>query len=107
MSDPVTQELFRARLLDAAHPVPAGLIDGAGRPAGRRYAVYRNNVAVSLRTALETGFPAVKSLLGDEAFAYAAGRFLRQAPPRSPLLMRYGDGFPEFLGVLFSQNLAI
>lgn len=93
----VSQGVFRRGVLDAAQPVPAGLRDGAGRAAGRRFAVYRNNVAVSLRAALETGFPAVASLLGAESFARVAGAFLRQSPPDSPRMMLYGAGFPGFL----------
>ncbi|MFZ5962890.1 putative DNA-binding domain-containing protein [Thalassococcus sp. BH17M4-6] len=91
------QTAFHAALLDADLPVPEGLSDGAGRPAGRRYAVYRNNVAVSLRDALETGFPVISKLLGQENFHKIAGLYLRSDPPRSPLMMHYGAGFPAFL----------
>lgn len=93
----VDQTSFRHALLDVAQPVPAGLVDGAGRPAGRRYSVYRNNVAVSLQEALATGFPAVAGLIGDENFARVAGVYLRQEQPGSPLMMQYGAGFPAFL----------
>lgn len=93
----VTQDQFAAALLDARRPVPEGLTDGAGQPAGRRFAVYRNNVAVSLTEALHEGFPVIARLLGKANMDGLAGLFLRAHPPASPLLMLYGDGFPEFL----------
>ena len=93
----MSQSTFRHALTDTGQPVPERLVDGAGRPAGRRFSVYRNNVAVSLSEALETGFPAVAALLGDANFARVAARFLRQPPPGSPLLMTWGGQFPAFL----------
>ncbi len=93
----MTQTTFRDALLSATLPVPAGLTDGQGRPAGRRFSVYRNNVAVSLTAALETGFPVVQKLVGAEFFAALAGVFLRAHPPRSPMLMLYGTEMPDFL----------
>jgi hypothetical protein len=91
------QSEFQTAILDAARPAPTGLHDGQGRSATRRFAVYRNNVAVSLTEALETAFPATKRLLGDDNFRALAGRFLRQSPPDSPLMMHYGAGFADFL----------
>ncbi|SFQ97209.1 DNA-binding domain-containing protein [Poseidonocella sedimentorum] len=88
---------FRAALLDARAPVPAGLQDGRGRPTEKRFAVYRNNVAVGLRAALETGFPVVRKLLGEAPFRDLAGQFLRASPPADPRMMHYGTGFPAYL----------
>ncbi len=92
-----TEHAFRHALLQADVAVPDGLHDGQGRAAGRRYAVYRNNVVVSLREALETGFSAVASLIGAERFAIVARAYIAQNPPSSARMMLYGGGFAGFL----------
>lgn len=96
----VTQDMFRASLLDAAQPIPEGLIDKDNRPAGSRFNVYRNNVAVSLTEALREGFPIITKLLGQQNMDGLAGLYLRAHPPSSPLMMFYGDAFPDFIAEL-------
>ena len=93
----MSQSAFVAALLDPALPVPLGLVDPAGLPAGKRFDVYRNNVAGGLTSALETGFPAVRKLVGEPFFAAMAGVFLRAHPPKDRVLMIYGNEFPAFL----------
>ena len=91
------QRDFTTALLDPDRPTPAGMVDPEGRPAGKRFDVYRNNVAASLTDALETGFPALVKLLGRDYFRSLAGLFLRAHPPRSRILSQYGAEMPAFL----------
>lgn len=93
----MTQAAFAAALLDPEAAVPMGVVDPEGRPAPKRFSVYRNNVAGSLTRALEAAFPTVRKLVGDEFFAAMAGVYLRAHPPRSRMLMLYGKEMPEFL----------
>ncbi|MCV6596891.1 MAG: DNA-binding domain-containing protein [Mangrovicoccus sp.] len=91
------QAAFITAALDASQPNPKGLVAPDGSPAGKRFDVYRNNIAVSLTEALETGFPVVCKLVGEAFFKAMAGVFLRAHPPSSPVLARYGDALPGFL----------
>jgi hypothetical protein len=91
------QQDFAAALLDAELPVPHGVTAHNGTPHARRFAVYRNNVVTGLIRAIKTRFPATERTVGDEFFAAMAHVFVTAQPPRSPLLMVYGDDFPEFI----------
>ena len=86
----MTEAEFATALLDPSHPVPAH--------QHRRFAVYRNNVAVGLTEALRAGFPVVETLVGERFFAAMAGVFLRQHPPQGRIMMLYGDALPGFIG---------
>ena len=93
----MTQSAFVASLLDQAAPLPAGVVDPQGRPAPKRFSVYRNNVAAGLTRAMEASFPTVRKLVGPQFFAAMAVEFALQHPPKSQLLMQYGDEFAGFL----------
>lgn len=93
----VGQSDFTAALLDPERPAPKGLSDPEGRPAAKRFDVYRNNVAVSLSEALATAFPVIAKLVGEANFKMLAGIFLRQHPPTNAVLMFYGEEMPAFL----------
>jgi hypothetical protein len=92
-----SQSEFHTALRDAAFPIPAGLLDKAKAPAGKRFNVYRNNVTVSLMEALSDGFPATARLVGEDNFTQIARQFVATHAPRSPLMFLYGDAFPAFL----------
>jgi hypothetical protein len=91
------QSAFAAALLDPGAAVPDGVVDPYGAPAPKRFSVYRNNVASSLVRALEAAFPTVRKLVGEEFFAAMAGAFCLAHPPRSRMLMLYGDELPGWL----------
>ncbi|MCB4455096.1 HvfC/BufC N-terminal domain-containing protein [Leisingera sp. McT4-56] len=93
----VTQAEFTRAMLDAGQQVPEGLVDHQAQPAGRRFSVYRNNVAVSLTEAMHSAFPVIAKLLGKQNMDGLAGIYLRRHPPSSPLMMFYGAHFPAFL----------
>lgn len=93
----VRQAAFKTAMLDPAAAVPDGIVNPDGAPASKRFDVYRNNVAVSLSDALEAAFPVVRKLIGDEFFRAMAGVYLRKHPPKTPLMMFYGDAMSQFL----------
>ena len=88
---------FQSAFADALF-APAGahgpLAALTGQPA---FAVYRNTVMKACIDALEANFPAVARLVGSEWFRAAAACYVVAHPPRDARMLRYGDGFPEFL----------
>lgn len=93
----VDQTAFTQALFNPEAVIPDGLIDPEGRPAGKRFNVYRNNVIVSLLDAMETAFPVIQKLIGAKNFRNLSGVYVHQHPPKSPILMFYGADFPAFL----------
>jgi hypothetical protein len=91
------QDEFADALLSTAMPVPSCLKGASVKKADRRFAVYRNNVAVSLIGALSARFPVVQRLVGDEFFTALARSYVLREPPFSPLLIHYGETFPAFI----------
>lgn len=92
---PDGQSAFRSALRDGT--LPPGVTAAHPAETARRFAVYRNNVAVSLGQALGRRFPVIQRLVGDEFFAALARAYLAADPPRSPVLMEWGAGFAGFL----------
>jgi Putative DNA-binding domain len=91
------QKLFADALLDTVQPFPSGIVAPYAKVPARRFAVHRNNVVSGLITALKSRFPATEKIVGEEFFAAMARVFVRERPPRSPLLASYGDEFAAFI----------
>ena len=81
----------------ASGTLPPGLTAQAPDEAARRFAVYRNNVAVSLARALSARFPVIERLVGAEFFAAMGQVYMVQHRPKSPVLHEWGESFPDFL----------
>ena len=92
-----TQREFVAALMDPDISIPTELRHPIGAVPQRRFAVYRNNVIVSLVSALAARFPVVRRLIGDELFGAMARVYVTKHPPRSPVLLLYGETFPDFV----------
>ncbi len=88
----VARGIFSA---DAAEAL--GHIAGDASAAAERFAVHRNNAAVTLIGALRLTYPVVDKLVGAEFFAGAAHAFIARHPPRTACLNDYGAQFAEFL----------
>ena len=91
------QREFGAALLDPDLPLPEGIVGPHGKKAQKRFAVYRNNVTVSLINALADIFPAVQRLVGEAFFRDMARIYITREPPQSAVMFEYGGGFAAFL----------
>src|SRR6266436_557889 len=88
---------FAQALLDADRPIPYGITAHNAVVSARRFAVYRNNVVAGLVKALKSRFVVVDKIVGEEFFAAMARVFVKEQPPRSPVLAIYGDEFATFI----------
>lgn len=94
MADLATfQDRFSAALLGEDLLDDHGPVDGV--EAGLR--VYRNTIAAGQIDALAANYPTVQRLVGDDWFSSAARAYAEHYPPALPMLVLYGEAFPEFL----------
>lgn len=93
-----TLDGFAAALLSpAADKAPSGVTNPFGGETVKRFGVYRNNVAVGLKAALANIFPVTRDLVGERFFSALAQEYISHEPPQSPVLTKYGHGFPNFI----------
>jgi hypothetical protein len=77
--------------------IPATVRSASGPASASRFGVYRNNVVAGLIKAVAARYPVVRKLLWDDSFNRIARLYVTAEPPRSPVLLDYGAGFPQFL----------
>ncbi len=92
-----SQTSFAQALLNPALDCPGGLKTWNGSDPEARFAVYRNNVMVSLVDALADTFAVVQALVGEEFFRAMARVFVQAHPPQSRVLAHYGASFADFV----------
>lgn len=76
---------------------PDGLRTCNGSDPALRFAVYRNNVLVSLVDALADSFPVTQQLVGGDFFRAMARVFVQTHPPDQRVLTWIGRDFPAFI----------
>jgi hypothetical protein len=101
-----TVRAFAAALGEPSAPPPATTHGRLGAPDARRFAVYRNNVAVGLIGALEARYPVSRRIAGDDLFRAMARAFVHRHRPRSPVMIAYGEEFPEFVAAYLAAAKA-
>jgi len=84
-------------ILQPDAPVPAQVYGCSEAQRAKRFNVYRNNVHVSLTSAIAARFPVVQRIVGEAFFRAMALAFVRLHPPASPVLAEYGASFADFL----------
>jgi Putative DNA-binding domain len=92
-----TIRAFAAALGDPSATPPSTTRGRTGTPDARRFAVYRNNVAVGLIGAIEARYPVSRRLAGEDLFRAMARAYVHARKPCSPVMIAYGDDFPGFL----------
>jgi hypothetical protein len=103
MSFETTIRAFAAALTAPSAPPPAMAHGRLGAPDARRFAVYRNNVTVGLIGSLEARYPVSRRIVGDDFFRAMARLYVSAHRPRSPLMVAYGDDFPDFIDARISE----
>lgn len=88
---------FSQALLDAQRACPSNLCTRNGSDPTQRFAVYRNNIIVSIVDALSETFPVVQALVGVDFFRAMAREFVQKQRCRSRVMTFCGAGLADFV----------
>jgi len=90
------QNDFIANVLHGDHTIESH-IETHGLSASQRMQIYQHIVENTLTEALQTSYPALRLLVGDDFFDVAADRYMHQYPSTSGNLQDYGGQFCDLL----------
>lgn len=91
-----TLSRFAQAIRNVEAPIPAFVSSWNTEQPARRFGVYRDNVLQGLIDALAARYPVTERLVGAQFFGGMARAFLEVHPPRSPVLLEWGEDLAEF-----------
>jgi hypothetical protein len=107
------QTAFRDNIQEEAEDWLSVQVEENGLDPKQRLQIYENNVILTLADALASNFPVIKRLVGQDFFNFIARKYIIDNLPQTPLLMKYGDSFPDYLTKItalsdypYMQNIA-
>ena len=91
-----TQRNFSRFVFRQSDQLPEGIIT-RGLSAEQRLSIYRNNTQTGLTDALRGVYPVINSLVGEAFFNRLAEAYITQHPPRSAVLLAFGQHFAAMI----------
>lgn len=91
------QRSFAKALLDSDETLLRNEVVSDGISASERIDIYRSNILTTLTNVLESVYPVILRLVGNDYFRQVARGFVGRHPPRQRSLIAYGVEFPRYL----------
>lgn len=98
------QRQFQHYVLAGDAAIARSINESSQTPAARRLSIYSDAYRLRLSEALASNFPRVQQLLGEEAFASIARRYIDDHPSPFRSLRWYGRTLPAFLARLHAEQ---
>lgn len=73
-------------------------------PLTEQLSIYRTHVVKTLRSVIQSNFPLVEKLVGEEFMRTMATHYILDNPPQEACLNYYGDGFATFIPTYKAAN---
>jgi hypothetical protein len=96
---PLLQTQLQANVLHGAGDIVAGIDTSEAVPAATRLEVYANAYRLRLIEALQSNYPVLHYLLGDEQFSELALGYLAEHPSQHFSIRWFGHRLAEYVGI--------